>query len=229
MYIRDTLESDLSFQELKKEDDKYVEIIQYILEAAKGVFLWVVLVVKSLLEGLTNSDRLSDMQKRLKIIPTDLDNFFEQILFTVDDFHREETAYAFQITLAAQSVLPLMAYWFIDQEETHPVLNMENKSMSVEEFRIRQEQMTKRFNARCKRLLEVQSHNSDTPAHWLSSNSNLLLTATVDFLDRTLRDFLRIPKTQKLLTRWSCEKLDPNIAICKAMLANQVDAAKSDY
>jgi hypothetical protein len=85
------------------------------VDSAKGVFLWVFLVVRSLLEGLTNADRIVDLQ-RLKDLPTDLNEYFQRILYTVDEMYRQQTVLMFQVTLRAHETLPLMNYWFIDQE-----------------------------------------------------------------------------------------------------------------
>jgi len=40
---------------------------------AQGVFVWVYLVVRSLLDGFAEGDRLVHMQRRLHSLPTDLE------------------------------------------------------------------------------------------------------------------------------------------------------------
>lgn len=218
IYVKDTLEEDCSFQELQREDGRYADLVQEIAETAKGVFLWVVLVVRSLLEGITNGDRVSDLQRRLRLLPTELDDFFERILFTDNEFCGEETAYAFQVTIASGKVLPLMTYWFIDEEDTSPAVALEIKPMAITEYMKCQAQITKRLNARCKGLLEIVTSEYTTNSHWTIS-SDLFRFSVVGFLHRTLRDYLRIPKTQRLLSHWSAAKPDSRVAICKGILA----------
>jgi hypothetical protein len=53
LHIRDTLESDMEFQELNLRNNHCADLIQDVVDAAKGIFLWVFLVVRSVLEGLT--------------------------------------------------------------------------------------------------------------------------------------------------------------------------------
>jgi hypothetical protein len=49
LYIRDTLDTDMGFQEPKLGDNRCADLIQDVVDAAKGVFLWVFLVVRSIL------------------------------------------------------------------------------------------------------------------------------------------------------------------------------------
>jgi len=64
-FAEDNLARDERFMELRKHDDRCPDFIEEIVQTADGVFLWVFLVVRSLLEGLTNADRIVDLQRRL--------------------------------------------------------------------------------------------------------------------------------------------------------------------
>jgi len=55
-YIRDKLEADPQFRLLAATDPSAHLFPQEIRKRAKGVFLWVFLVVRSLLRGLTEDD-----------------------------------------------------------------------------------------------------------------------------------------------------------------------------
>jgi len=205
LYVRDTLENDAGFRELKERDSNCLNLVQDVVDAAKGVFLWVFLVVRSLLEGLTNADRIIDLQRRLRLLPTDLNDYFERILFTVDNFYRTQTAQMFRVTLMAKETLPSLCYWFIDQEDPSLMEKLEVASLSQQENGDRLRQIHKRLNACCKGLLEVASNAGDQ-------------FPKVDFLHRTVRDFLRIPEMQKLLDKWTSEGFDEHIAICEAIV-----------
>jgi hypothetical protein len=50
-------------------------IVKDIVAKADGVFLWVVLVVVSLLEGLSNRDEISYLQRRIDLLPQDFGEF----------------------------------------------------------------------------------------------------------------------------------------------------------
>lgn len=214
LYVRDTLENDLGFQELKKRDHRCPNLVQDVVDAAEGVFLWVFLVVRSLLEGLTNADRVVDLQRRLRDLPTDLNEYFERILFTVYNFYRKETAQMFQVALMAHYTLPLMAYWFMDQDDPTLLENTLVAPLSIEIINNRLNQMEKRLNACCKGLLEARSTSPVVPF----KSKDAFFKLEVDFLHRTVRDFLRIPDMLNMVKKWVGTTFDENIVICEAIV-----------
>lgn len=214
LYVRDILENDFGFQELKQRDSHCLDLIQNVVDAAKGVFLWVFLVVRSLLEGLTNADRIVDLQRRLRLLPTDLNEYFERILFTVDNFYRKQTAQMFRVTLAAYDPLPSLCYWFIDQEDSSLMEKLEVGPLSKEVTSDRLKQIQKRLNACGKGLLEAQTISPEY--------------LNVDFLHRTVRDFLLLPEMQQMLDKWAGEGFDANVAICEATVC-LVKTTPQDY
>jgi len=218
LYIRETLEEDIGFQELKQRDNRSLDLVQDIVDAAQGVFLWVFLVVRSLLEGLTNADRILDLQRRLRLLPTDLNEYFERILFTVVNFYRREAAQMFQVTLTSLRPLSLINYWFIDQDASYlenlqviPVIPVNHTTNDA-----RLAQMRKRLNACCKGLLEVRLNS---PPQFHSKPYRDFFYLEVEFLHRTVRDFLQNPTMQIMLETWASEAFHANIAISEALLA----------
>lgn len=223
-YVRDTFEKDIGFQEfLEENEEDTLDLIDAIVTGANGVFLWVRLVVQSLLEGLTNADRVSDLRRRLNSIPSELDEFFERILFGIDNFYQQQTSHFFRVTLQAKTTLPLMCYWFMDQEENageepEYALNLAVQPLTVQKTTIRLKQMRKRLNACCKGLLEVQFYESTDDDH-SSLASSVLFNWKVDFLHRTVKDFLQTPEMEKLLRKWEAPSFNADTAICGAILA----------
>ena len=96
LYIQDSLEGSARFRALKARDSRSQDLVQEIVEKARGVFLWVVLVVRSLLTGLTNADKISRLQARLHNFPETLEKFFGHMLRAVEMCYREETALIFK-------------------------------------------------------------------------------------------------------------------------------------
>ena len=64
---------------------------------ASGVFLWVVLVVRSLLRGLRNRDTIKDLRKRLEELPFGLAALYTHMLGHVEPLYKEQSSRAFQI------------------------------------------------------------------------------------------------------------------------------------
>jgi hypothetical protein len=171
----------------------------------------VYLVVRSLVEGLYNDDRMIDLQRRVREFPEDLEDYFRHILISLDPIYREQTARAFQVSLCATRPLSPTNYWFLDldEEDMNFAAKMEVKPLSEGEVHLIRRKMKRRLNGRCKGLLEVTTvKNLDLPFRY-----------QVDFLHRTVRDFLLTGDMQELLKDWTALNFDVNLTICRTILA----------
>ncbi len=92
IYVRDTLEENSRFRALRARDDRSQDLVHEIVDKARGVFLWVTLVVRSLLKGLRNADRISDLQRRLQEFPETLEKYFSHMIASIEPVYREQTA-----------------------------------------------------------------------------------------------------------------------------------------
>ncbi|CAK7210470.1 hypothetical protein SCUCBS95973_000794 [Sporothrix curviconia] len=91
-----------------KEDAEW--LVCYITDHAQGVFLWVYLVKKSLREGLIDSDTFADLQRRLKVVPTELEPYFKHMLDRIHKVHHGYMAQTLQMALNASEQLSFAAY-----------------------------------------------------------------------------------------------------------------------
>ena len=76
-----------------------------VVRKAKGVFLWVELVVKDLIKGLKNDDTLKQLQERLNFMPSDIEDLYTHMLGKIDKVYRKQAAELFQMTLLDRSHL----------------------------------------------------------------------------------------------------------------------------
>ena len=228
-YVRDTFEHDPSFREMRDDDAAAcADLIREIVDGAKGVFLWVRLVVQSLLEGITNADRMVDLRRRLRALPTDLEEYFTRIVFTVDPFYRQRTAHFFQVTIHAKSTLPLMLYWFMDQQDpVEYAMRLAPRPLSMQATNLHLKQIRKRLNACCKGLLEVQFYDTADAAE-SSLSSSVLFNWKVDFLHKTAKEFLVSEKMQEQLNEWAPADSDPHMSICSAVFAQIKSAPREE-
>ena len=168
-YVGDTLGSNRFFCQLAagKDSDRCKELSSSIVSRAQGVFLWVFLVVNSLLEGLTNADRITDLERRLQSLPTDLEAYFRHMLETIDEVYKKQTVQTFHIALHAAEPLSLMTYAMIDEVEENPeyAIELPVQQMTTTEIESRCQEMKLRINARCKDLLHITRKPSQNSHH----------------------------------------------------------------
>ncbi|KAK6955382.1 hypothetical protein Daesc_003017 [Daldinia eschscholtzii] len=181
-YISDKFEENKQFARLRDTDPTALGLVEEICQRAKGVFLWVYLVVRDLLVGFTNGDSAKFLKTRLERFPADLDGFFRQMLDTIPSIYLPSTARIFKIAVTALEPQFAVTFSFIDDIENDPefVNNMASEDMSLLELQRRHDEVRRRLDARTKGLLEVTSYDETRDGSYLR----------VDFLHRTVRDFL---------------------------------------
>jgi hypothetical protein len=183
-YVSDKLEEHDQYQRLRAHDQGYEALIDEVAKRAQGVFLWVHLVVKDLLEGLTYNDSLQTMRERLDQFPEDLEDFFMHMIECIPPVYRRQAARTFLITMEAPHPLLLTLHSFLDDIEADPSFCLARPQLPLEssELDFRHERMRRQLEGRTKGLLEV--------VH-LPGVEDRYYAANVDFLHRTVRDFLR--------------------------------------
>ncbi|KAL9116472.1 MAG: hypothetical protein Q9187_007003 [Circinaria calcarea] len=201
-YAEDRHQEHPRWKELMIEIRNAEWLVDQITERAAGVFLWVFLVTRLLRNGLTEYDSFSDMRRRLENIPTDLEMFFKQILESVEPFYHEKMATTLQIALAAGQPAPIAIYKFHDEEyeDKNNALKLPLQPMDAKQVTLTQAQITRRLNGRCRGLLEVNTHH-------------------VEFLHRSVMDFLRTPEMSNYLDRKAPTRFNAKLSLLRAFTA----------
>ena len=212
LYVRGTLEQNDLFNQLRRRENAHcVDLVNEVVSKAQGVFLWVFLVVRSLLTGLTNADRITDLRRRLRLLPADLESYFAHMLATIDAFYREQTAQTFKIALHESKPQIIMTYVMLDEldEDSQFAVDLDIREWQSNEIRSKTESMELRINARGMGLLEVVR----------SKGSDGLGGYEVDFLHRTVRDFFRLEAPKDWIARRLPPSFNPDQLLCNAILA----------
>ncbi|KAG8534382.1 uncharacterized protein KY384_001227 [Bacidia gigantensis] len=200
-FVAETLTEDALFRELKESDSRYEDLVLDIVDRAEGVFLWVFLVVRSLQRGLTNSDTIFELQKRLQMLPTDLEVFFKNMLDSVEKFYHEHAARIYLMCLAASGSLTTMSLSYFDEENPSFGCVRNIKPWSPHQVDRRCKASRTRILARCTDLLQISNDNR------------------VDFLHRTVNDFLQTRDMTVLLIERAGADFNSHYHLCNAMLA----------
>lgn len=160
-FITTKLENNDGFREIQAKDPRFAPpLIADIAKKSLGVFLWVDLVMKSLLEGLTQGDYIVELHRRVDQLPDDLEGLFRAIL---DRARRQKPAYFvsaskfFQLVRAALEPLTLYCLYMADEDSEDPAFfdNVRLGPSTAEERWSRAATMKRRLNSRTKGLLEV--------------------------------------------------------------------------
>jgi hypothetical protein len=127
----------------------------------------------------------------------------------VDNVYQEKLSAMFQHSLQARGPLSLMIYSFLDEEDPDFAIKLPPTLMTTTEIHSRHEEMRRRINGRSKCLLEVSAGQHD----------GLFNMYDVEFLHRTVRDFLQTKDTQIKLRSMTSGTYNPCLALSRAHLA----------
>ena len=191
---------DLLLSENRCEASKLINII---LSKASGVFLWVKLVVKSLLDGFQNYDRISDLQDRVDEFPAELGSLYLHMFRSMESRYQSHAAQLLRIVIQSIEVqqntaLTVLQLSFADEGDPSRAFSAPIRPMDEKERKARYEAMAGRIRSRCCGLIEV--HGSE-----------------VQVLHKSVLDFLtegEVWETMLSMTR----KFDPNLVLIAACL-----------
>ena len=208
-FVKEELFDDSTFQILKARDTRYDDLIKEIASKARGVFLWVFLVVRSLKRGLTNEDTILELQERLRILPEDLEEYFLRMLDSIEGLYHKQAARLFLMRLNDPGTLSTMTVSYFDEDDPNFGLEAPMVPWSFQEIRERCVRTRVRVMARCTDLLELPPVSADGE----------LADSRVDFLHRTVHDFLQTRNIHNLLTAQAGINYDTNLYLCNSTLS----------
>ena len=201
-YARSRLLEHPRWSDIATEAGLVEDLIVEITKRAQGVFLWVFLVTQLLREGLTNYDSIADLWKRLESVPVDLELFFRHILSSVEPFYHEKMAGTLLIALKAERPLPIEFYSYHDLEysDENYVFQHPPRPLSDQEIKALHHSTARPLNGWCKGLIEARHRE-------------------VEFLHRTVKDFLQTRDMMDFLRNRSRRGFHPSLSLCRASIA----------
>ena len=161
--------------------------------------------MQSLRRGLRNSDTVSELQDRLRILPTELGKFFQHILDSVEKVYHSQAARIYLMCLTAKiparGVLTTMTVSFFDEKRSDFALTRGSYSWDRGEIQRRAKDISKRILARCTDLIKISIDNK------------------IEFLHRTVHDFLHLREVHDLLVQRAGPDFDAYQYMCSATLS----------
>jgi hypothetical protein len=225
MYVGDRLVGNDAFQRLASRDPVHAENLKLeIVDKAEGVFLWVKLVVQSLLNGIRNRDGISDLWDRLRLLPRELEPLYNRLLDLIEPVYLPWVSKSFQVLRANHTLINFREArsWRGSPVRTPMVsplslrgfdlaMNSEKDIETIRKWNLSQlpvvmdcDDMIVRLTARCAGFLEVP----------LASHCEARASSLVQYFHRTARDFLESKATwSRLLLQTAGTDFDPNVAL----------------
>jgi hypothetical protein len=223
-YVHDKFHQNNSFLNLaSREPAAAPALLKEIVEKADGVFLWVKLVVRSLLSGVRNRDDLADLSEQLRRLPRELIPLYNHLFQLIEPYERWASQ-AIQILRCNRDLcnassgdssgiylevrpITISEFVLVMSENVHASFF---QNLSREEFQLKREDMKIRITARCAGFLEV----SNIPGTSVMGPGSL-----IDYFHRSAKDFLESDEVwAKLLTETENTNFNPAVALMRSCL-----------
>jgi disulfide oxidoreductase YuzD len=235
-FVQSKVRGSPAFRKLETAKPEGVtQLIKEIVEKAEGVFLWVNIVVKSLLSGIRNKDSILDLIQRLRLLPRELEPLYAHLLSSIDPFYMKWASSAFQIMRTHRrlnDMVDLRIYqgfrvpftglqrgplslfrFFLAIEEGADCMDLVQKYLILQHC----EDLEARLRARCAGLLEVSGSSAQHGA-----------VREVGYLHRTAKDFIEQEKTWgPLILLTTNSGFKPQLLLVKSHVMSFLLALKS--
>ncbi|KAL2074233.1 hypothetical protein VTL71DRAFT_8011 [Oculimacula yallundae] len=221
-YINDKMNDNPNMLLLSQNQPQKTEsLVDDIACKAQGVFLWVTLVVKSLLKGLSHRNSLDTLRKRLNAMPPDLENLYSHMLSSIDREDLEEGSKIFQIYRLISGYHYMESVYYALREEPPPELEPSscNTEDNTRELRRKRndavfQEVDILLQTRCGGLIEV---------HRIEAKEEPWNLGHLSYLHRTVSDFLETQGIWEKILSWT---LGTNWSPKKALITSAISCLK---
>lgn len=204
-YVHDTIALHPHTETIIGMDSTILDKIQgELTEKASGVFLWVILACRSLIQGFAAYDTPEELQQRLKELPPELNDLFMHILQKFDPRYHEQAAKLLRLCYHSTNLktdpgypheaLFTLGLALVDADNLNITKPLQYNRLSEDEKISKCKLLEARLRSRCCGLLEIQFGDSRLGFSPLKEHSNCqIVDSTVDFIHRTVFEFLKSP------------------------------------
>ncbi|KAL6716729.1 hypothetical protein ACLMJK_006297 [Lecanora helva] len=203
-YVHQTISPHPCMMTLRDSDHaQAAALLDELVERSSGIFLWVVLACRSIVEGLDNLDRWSELKQRIDELPPELESLFQHILSKIESRYQARAIRLLRIChqharMNAPETLSTLGMALVGDSDVNISQLPVRKSLGRIERREKCVALEGRLRSRCYGLLEIKRLSNQCPPNchcniWertAREGHDPLIDGAVIFMHRTVHDFL---------------------------------------
>ncbi|KAF4985588.1 hypothetical protein FDECE_16457 [Fusarium decemcellulare] len=231
-FVEASISQHLCLQGLMTKDPSATQsFVKEIVDGSSGVFLWVQLVVSSLLEGLRNGDEIDDLKRRLHELPTDLEALYRHMWDRIPSNYRSKASRLLRLVETATyegGRISVLGTSFAVEPDEDAVFRCPVAPLTEDEMTSRYEAARVQISSRCMGLVEV-SHLNFAPSPL--NNGGAFNTDLYDnvleyskfkhphvvFVHRTISEFIASPDIRNKLHHAAPDFSPTQALLCSAI------------
>jgi hypothetical protein len=210
-YVNAEFNRNPAFKPLRDLDEKGADsLVQEVIDKSQGVFLWVYLVGKLVSEALSDGEPLSELRRHVDSLPSELTLLFDNIVSSLRKDQTRFRKFTELVQLSQHAIVPLtvLQLSFAEEPDQEFAFQLPVRPLSRKEQDARAELCRRRISAYSKCLLEVRRRRYCP-----------LGRSPVEFIHRTVGDYLRDDRSMFALNTVHDGNLDPNLRLCLSQIA----------
>ncbi|KAH7092091.1 hypothetical protein FB567DRAFT_576556 [Paraphoma chrysanthemicola] len=218
-YVHNKLGKHDRMRELQTMDPlRVLRILEEVVKKAAGVFLWVELVVARLLDSLTNWDTIAMLEERVEHFPPELDDLYMHMLKGIDPFYKYQASEILQIFDAADDGLKAIELSYALEADPDTSIKTAIQVPTRSEQLRRCKEVDRWLRSRCLGLLELRVRLHYSILKDSRCDDDQLISSKVEYLHRTVTDFLKRPNIWTVICADAKPLFDPHISLLRARL-----------
>lgn len=179
--------------------ERYQGLVEKVVRASGGVFLWTGLTIQGLITSLKKRDSFESLEKQLETAPRNLKNLYDTMLSTIED-HEKVAAIKMMLLVSEErkylgdlshprGVNAMAISWLESLEQPEFPTNQPFEIYTEDEFEERKRFAEDRVNGYTRGLLEVVTYTPKSQDHF-SYFSAPFQRHTVQFFHRTALEYV---------------------------------------
>lgn len=195
LYVKENLVAHRSMVALSKQFPvETSKLVVELKEKAAGVFLWVTLVVRLLLDGIEAGDDVRDLQRKLRSLPGGLRELYRRMMSKMDPDHQSQAAEIFQLLRTWHRFVPdqplrtIMLSFAI--QNPRKAFSQSTEPLDKETYQWLCRNVEARVSSRCCGLLDVYTKTEGSTQDRIHGQKEADMGSVVDYLHRTVAEFL---------------------------------------
>jgi hypothetical protein len=183
-------------------------LISRIREKAVGVFLWVRIVVETVVQSLVDGDNIRELEVQLNSLPEELggpEGLYWSMLKNIHPDHVSQGLFLFSLVMNTRTPLHPLDLYFAEKIENDSSTIFTAERMTADQIRANSNIVQDRLRSRCAGLLEVYGQEDDLETHTVER-------LRVRLLHLSVQEFLHLPDVfQRLSSRASDQNPLPSL------------------
>ena len=200
------------------------DLVDRIVWRADGVFLWAIIAIRDLYDGLRGHANIDDLAQTLESLPSELENLFMLMLYRIKPVFKRDAAYFLGFAMYEVSNfdyhVDLCTLYFSHSQRELKDRPAHYENIATSELVIACRTLKMRLLSHTAGLLELTPQINGQRIYGKRKDHEPILYMRINFLHRTARDFLlRNDEAKSFLAGYGCSEAQVCLSIARGTLA----------